>query len=131
MNLVIRHFWYFGFWKKVRESVLKWYNMPFIHRQSRCGCWISPRQGFKAKDVLLNTQKTIPKEYGSKNIPMLLTWATKDYLFGESELNVFKSWFQNHELAYLKESGHFWPEDEGEKAAEYILDWTARKFLKS
>ena len=129
MNLIVKHFWYFGFWKRVDDKALQWYNMPFVHRQSRCGSWIFPKQGFDANNLLMNIEEKIAKEYKRKNVPMLFSWATRDHLFGQKELKMFQSWFKNNDIVYLNESGHFWPEDEGDKAAKYILDWADRKFL--
>ena len=40
----------------------------------------------------------------------------------QPELNIFKSLFPNHKVKYLN-AGHFWQDEKGELAAQYIKDW--------
>ena len=76
-------------------DIRTWYDAPWRVKLSRRPCWVFPKQIFEADALFQVTTKRIPEWYGAKGVPLLLTWATKDVAFHNSELKVFQDWFTN------------------------------------
>lgn len=126
-NFVIRNFFREGFYKKLNKKIRFWYDIPFKGKNSRKGTWTWPAQIFDAHNLLKNIQQKIPEKFG-KNTPCLLLWGMKDIAFKQRELNKFKQIFIDHKVIKLNKSSHFWQEDEGEDAAQHIINWINHKF---
>eukprot|EP01083_Nonionella_stella_P018806 52295_1 len=122
LNFGTRYFFRHGFYKKVTKEIRYWYDIPFKKRNSRKGIWTWPAQILDAKPLLREIEQGIPQKYG-KTTPCLFCWASHDIAFKQCDLDKFKSIFIRHKVIHLEESGHFWQEDQGDEAAEYILKW--------
>ena len=57
---------------------------------------------------------------------MLFLWGNRDFAFKEPELKRFKSHFPNH-VHHPLEASHFWQDEQGEVASDYIIDWARQK----
>jgi pimeloyl-ACP methyl ester carboxylesterase len=61
-----------------------------------------------------------------KNIPMLLPWGLKDWVFDEAFLNGWRTLFPNAIVRPFPDCGHFLLEDAPEELTELIRDFVAR-----
>ena len=118
-NGVWRVFMAKGFVFQLTTEELAMYQAPFQNRENRLQTAIFPRQLVKADLFETQIEAGLVK---LANKPVLLLWGDRDFAFKEIELKRFKSYFPNH-IQHSLAAGHFWQDDQGEVASEYILNW--------
>eukprot|EP01084_Bolivina_argentea_P271896 462769_1 len=124
-NCILRH--RIGFHHKLTEDIEYWYKIPFKNKNSRKGTWMFAKQVYGAKTEMFNNiENKITERYG-KTIPILILWGTCDLALREKEINVFKNIFTDYQIIRLSESAHFWQEDQGDEAADLIVQWIKNK----
>lgn len=84
---------------------------------------IFPRQLVKAHEFEAKVESGL-KTLADK--PVLFLWGNRDFAFKEPELEPFKSHFPNH-VQHPLEASHFWQDEKGEVASDYIIDWARQK----
>jgi len=87
--------------------------------------WQAPLNLISARDYLAEIESGLNK---LRELPVLLTWAGKDFAFREDYLKRFQAAFPNHELLRLANAGHFWQDDAGEDIAPAIAEFVSRTF---
>jgi haloalkane dehalogenase len=122
-NGVWRYFMKEGFVEQPSEPEMAMYRAPFLDRANRIQTAIFPRQLVKAQAFEAEVEAGLNK-LSSKEV--LFLWGTEDFAFRKPELERFMTYFPNHEHHALHAS-HFWQDDQGEVAADHILDWAKRQ----
>ena len=118
--------WFFmkeGFVERPSEPEMAMYRAPFLDRANRIQTAIFPRQLVKAQAFEAEVEAGL-SELASKEV--LFLWGTEDFAFKQPELKRFMTHFPNHEHHPLHAS-HFWQDDQGEVAADHIIDWAKRR----
>jgi haloalkane dehalogenase len=64
-----------------------------------------------------------------KNIPMLILWGEKDFVFDIDYFNQWRNRFSNAEYHCFKDAGHYLLEDVGEDIFQMVYDFLKRKGL--
>ena len=120
--------WFFmkkGFVERPSKTEMAMYRAPFLDRANRIQTAIFPRQLVKAQAFEAEVEAGLSK-LSSKEV--LFLWGTEDFAFKQPELKRFMTHFPNHEHHPLHAS-HFWQDDQGEVAADYIIDWAKRRLI--
>ncbi|MFQ5569656.1 MAG: alpha/beta fold hydrolase [Rhodothermales bacterium] len=118
-NGVWRVFMKEGFVNRPSDWEMAMYEAPFRDRANRIQTAIFPRQLVKAYEFEAEVEAGL-EALAEK--PVLFLWGTNDFAFQEPELERFKALFPNH-LYHPLEASHFWQDDQGEVASDYIIDW--------
>ena len=128
-NLILPLFWISGFYSKNKMSkdILYWYNEPFRNRKSRQGIIVWPHEVFGATRLLTRIETIVPKVFGN-NVKVLFCWGLKDRALNVPFMHRFQKMFKNCKKVEFKNGGHYWQEDCGGEAAQYILQWTNQQF---
>lgn len=108
-----------GFVYAPSEREMNMYRAPFQRRSDRRPTWIFPRQLVKSYDFEAQVQADM-NSLADKLV--LLLWGTKDFAFQEAARDRFMAVFPRH-VYHPLEASHFWQDDQGTLAAQYILDW--------
>ncbi len=122
-NGVWRVFMKRGFVNRPSDRELAMYEAPFRDKMNRIQTAIFPRQLVRAHDFEAKVESGLEK---LAEKPVLFLWGHKDFAFQEPELERFKSHFPNH-VHHPLEAGHFWQDEQGEVASDYIIDWARQK----
>ena len=112
-----------GFINRPSDRELRMYQAPFRDPSNRIQTAIFPRQLVEAEEFEAKVESGL-KDLAHK--PVLFVWGTEDFAFQLDALERFKSHFPNHVYHPLHAS-HFWQDEQGETASEYILDWGRRQ----
>ncbi len=118
-NGVWRVFMKRGFVNRPSDRELAMYEAPFRDKMNRIQTAIFPRQLIKAHEFEAKVESGL-KTLAEK--PVLFLWGNRDFAFKEPELERFKSHFPNH-VHHPLEASHFWQDEQGEVASDYIIDW--------
>lgn len=81
------------------------------------------KPGDPAWDTVVDTESKLDK---LKDIPMLLTWGMKDWVFDEAFLNGWIKRFPKAAVKRFPDSGHFLLEDSGPEVVALLKDFVAR-----
>lgn len=119
-NGVVRFFLREGIRRGISSEERRWYLAPFADRASRYPTWFFPAQLVQASAYLAELESALPL---LADRPALMLWATKDFAFGDAYRERFQRLLPKHEVHALDGAGHFWQEDEGERAARTIMQW--------
>jgi haloalkane dehalogenase len=112
-----------GFVNRPSDKEMAMYEAPFRDKTNRIQTAIFPRQLVKAHDFEAKVESGLMK---LAEKPVLFLWGSKDFAFKKPELKRFKSHFPNH-VHHPLEASHFWQDDQGENASDYIIDWARQK----
>jgi len=122
-NGVWRVFMREGFVNRPSDRELAMYEAPFRDKTNRIQTAIFPRQLLKAHEFEAKVESGL-KTLAEK--PVLFLWGNRDFAFKEPELERFKSHFPDH-VQHPLEASHFWQDEQGEVASDYIIDWGRQK----
>ena len=122
-NGVWRFFMQEGFVNRPSDRALAMYEAPFRDKMNRRQTVIFPRQLVQARAFEAAVESGLGK---LAEKPVLFLWGTKDFAFQQPELERFKSHFPNH-IHHRLEASHFWPDEQGEAASAYIIDWARQQ----
>jgi haloalkane dehalogenase len=121
-NGVWRFFMIRGFVDPRSDGEMAMYAAPFRDKKNRKQTSIFPRQLVKAHEFEAQVEAGLDK---LSEKPVLFLWGNKDFAFQMPELERFKSHFPNHVCHFL-EASHFWQDEQGDVASDFLLDWTAK-----
>ena len=110
-------------------AVMDGYHEPFdgwaasraVHRFVQD---IPLKPGDQAWDVVVGTESKLEK---LKDVPMLLPWGMKDWVFDESFLNGWIKRFPKATVKRFEDCGHFLLEDAGGEVVALIKDFVGRR----
>ena len=122
-NGVWRVFMREGFVNRPSDREMAMYEAPFRDKVNRIQTAIFPRQLVKASEFESKVEAGLER---LADKPALFLWGKRDFAFKEPELERFKSYFPNH-VHHSLEASHFWQDDQGEVASDYIIDWARQK----
>ena len=112
-----------GFIKGPTKEELLMYKAPFLEGENYKQTAVFPRELSNSSSFLSKIESSL---YKLKEKPVLFSWGNKDFAFQQPELNIFKSLFPNHQVKHLNAS-HFWQDEKGELAAQYIKEWAMKQ----
>ena len=112
-----------GFVNRPSAREMAMYQAPFQDRANRIQTAIFPRQLVKAYEFETEVEAGLER---LADKPVLFLWGSKDFAFQKQELERFKSHFPHH-VHHPLEASHFWQDDQGEVASDYIIDWARER----
>ncbi len=118
-NGVWRFFMKKGFVDPRSDREMAMYAAPFRDKKNRKQTSIFPRQLVKAYEFEAQVEAGLDK---LAEKPVLFLWGIKDFAFRKPELERFKSHFPDH-VYHSLEASHFWQDEQGEVASDFLLDW--------
>ncbi|MCH8961718.1 MAG: hypothetical protein IH820_10465 [Bacteroidetes bacterium] len=122
-KMIMRFFMKEGFVNRPSDRALAMYEAPFRDKRNRIQTAIFPRQLVKAHAFEAKVESGLGK---LAEKPVLFLWGNEDFAFQQPELERFKSHFPNH-VHHPLEASHFWQDEQGEVASDYIIDWARQQ----
>lgn len=126
-NGVWHYFMKEGFVHHPTKQEMTMHQAPFACRHDRHQTSIFPRQLVQSYEFEADVEAGLDR-LASKDV--LFLWGTHDFAFQEPAHNRFMKLFPKHKCHPL-DASHFWQDDQGEAAAQHVIDWAEQTMLMS